>query len=96
MRNKFFLVSSVVVIILAASAALLPPPFLPALYAVAVVLGLLILLGIHDTIQTKQTIRRNFPLLGRFRYLLESIRPEIQQYFVEKNTEGMPFSREER
>ena len=96
MRKQFFSGSVLLVIILLATAALLPSAYLPAFYVVAAMFGLLILLGVHDTIQTKQTIRRNFPLLGRFRYLLESVRPGIQQYFVEKNTEGMPFSREER
>ncbi|MEK7690787.1 MAG: FMN-binding glutamate synthase family protein, partial [Bdellovibrionota bacterium] len=35
-------------------------------------------------------------LLGHFRYLLEEIRPEVQQYFIENNEDGMPFSREAR
>ncbi len=47
-------------------------------------------------LQTKHAIKRNFPLLGNFRYLLELIRPEINQYFVESNTSGTPFSRDER
>jgi glutamate synthase domain-containing protein 2 len=55
-----------------------------------------ILLGVIDILQKKQTIRRNFPLFGRFRYLLEAIRPEINQYFIESNTDGVPFSREQR
>ncbi len=37
-----------------------------------------------------------FPLLGRIRYLFELIRPEINQYFVESNSDGVPFSREQR
>lgn len=53
-------------------------------------------MGLRDAFQKSQTIKRNFPLLGRFRYLLESIRPEIQQYFIENNSDGRPFSREER
>lgn len=56
----------------------------------------LLLLGYIDFFQTKQTIRRNFPLLGRIRYLFELIRPEINQYFVESNSDGVPFSREQR
>lgn len=43
--------------------------------------------------QTKHAIRRNFPVIGNFRYLLESIRPEIMQYFVETDTEGKPIDR---
>ncbi len=96
MRKQIILGSIILVIGLIVTAVLLPPVYLPAHYTTSIVLGLLILLVIYDTIQTKQTIRRNFPLIGRFRYVLESVRPEIQQYFIEKNTEGMPFSREER
>lgn len=44
-------------------------------------------------IQRKHSIRRNFPVLGHFRYLLEGIRPEIMQYFVETDLEGRPFNR---
>ena len=53
----------------------------------------LFFMGWYDVLQTKHTIRRNFPLLGRFRYALESIRPEIMQYFVETDTEGRPLNR---
>ena len=56
----------------------------------------LFFVGIADMIQKKQAIRRNFPLLGHFRYLFEEVRPEIQQYFIESNSDGMPFSREAR
>jgi glutamate synthase domain-containing protein 2 len=56
----------------------------------------LIGVGYYDYFQTKHTIRRNFPLLGRVRFLFEAIRPEIQQYFIEQNREGRPFSRETR
>ncbi|MFN9971185.1 MAG: FMN-binding glutamate synthase family protein, partial [Phycisphaerae bacterium] len=60
------------------------------------VVGPLLALGLTDAIQRKHTIRRNFPLLGRFRYMFEAIRPEIQQYFVESDLDGKPFSREQR
>lgn len=56
----------------------------------------IILLGVTDMLQTKRAIRRNFPIIGHIRYLFEEIRPEIQQYFVESNTDGRPFSREDR
>lgn len=61
-----------------------------------VVLGPLVVLGLIDMTQKRHAIRRNFPVLGRMRYLLELIRPEIFQYFVESDTEGMPFDRENR
>lgn len=47
-------------------------------------------------LQKKQAIRRNFPLFGNLRYIFESIRPEISQYFIETNSSGVPFSREDR
>ena len=53
-------------------------------------------LGFFDMLQTRHTIRRNFPLLGNFRFLLESVRPEIYQYFIETEEEEHPFSREKR
>jgi len=60
------------------------------------ILGILLLLfglGLYDIFQTQHAILRNFPVIGHFRYLFEKIRPEIQQYFVESNTDGRPFSR---
>lgn len=53
-------------------------------------------MGFYDMRQERHAIRRNFPVLGHLRYLLESIRPEINQYFIESNTDGMPFNREVR
>ncbi len=67
----------------------------PALWAFVVV-GPLVLLGLRDLKQTSRTLLRIYPLLGHGRYLMEEIRPEIQQYFVEANLDGKPFSREER
>ncbi|TNE53820.1 MAG: FMN-binding glutamate synthase family protein [Bacteroidetes bacterium] len=55
--------------------------------------GPIILIGLRDIFQTKHAIRRNFPVLGNFRYMLEKIRPEIMQYFVETDTEGRPINR---
>mmetsp|Transcript_37039 Transcript_37039/g.118754 ORF Transcript_37039/g.118754 Transcript_37039/m.118754 type:complete len:614 (-) Transcript_37039:1526-3367(-) len=51
--------------------------------------------GVLD-LESKQTLRRNFPVLIHVRYLLESIRPEIQQYFVQRDDESVPFSRAAR
>lgn len=50
-------------------------------------------IGINDTLSKRHTIRKNFPILGNIRYLFEKIRPEIQQYFVETDTEGTPINR---
>ncbi len=68
----------------------------PALWPLLAVLSLFVLLGVYDVVQEKHAIRRNFPVVGRFRYLLELVRPELHQYFVESNTSGRPFSRDLR
>ena len=66
-----------------------------ALWAL-VVIGPLLLVGLHDSLQRQHTILRNFPLIGHARYLLEMLRPEIQQYFIESNTDAFPIAREYR
>lgn len=58
--------------------------------------GGLVVIGLHDMLQTKRSILRNYPLLAHFRFFFESIRPEIRQYFVEDDTEAKPFSRNQR
>ncbi len=59
-------------------------------------IGPLIYMGVIDMVQTKQSIKRNFPLLGRLRYVLEDMRPKIQQYFVESDIDGAPINRIDR
>jgi O-antigen/teichoic acid export membrane protein len=49
----------------------------------ALILGALTALGCLDYFQTKQAIRRNYPILAHFRFFFETIRPEIRQYFLE-------------
>ena len=56
----------------------------------------LILVFIYDILQKEHAILRNFPVLGHFRYLLESIGPGIRQYWITNDKEEMPFSRSER
>ncbi|HCG55923.1 MULTISPECIES: FMN-binding glutamate synthase family protein [Brevibacterium] len=53
-------------------------------------------LSAWDMTQKKHSILRNYPIAGHARFLLESIRPEIQQYFIERNWDGRPFSRDTR
>ncbi len=52
--------------------------------------------GVHDLLQTHHAILRNYPILGHLRFLLEFIRPEIRQYFIESESEAAPFSRAQR
>ena len=49
--------------------------------------------GTIDILQRKSTLRRNYPILAHFRYGLESIGPEMRQYFIESDTAEVPFSR---
>lgn len=56
----------------------------------------LVVLGLYDLLQRKHAILRNFPLIGHFRYLLESVGPELRQYIVTDNNEERPFSRNQR
>jgi len=63
---------------------------------VAVVLAGLAGLGTWDLVQTRHTILRLYPIIGHVRFLMEAVRPEIRQYFIESNTEASPFDRETR
>jgi glutamate synthase domain-containing protein 2 len=47
----------------------------------------------RDVSQTQHSIRRNFPVLARIRYVSEHVSPELRQYFFEGDHEGKPFSR---
>ena len=60
------------------------------------VLGALVLLGVYDLRQTRHAILRNYPVIGHLRFMLEYIRPEIRQYFIESDREAAPFSRAQR
>src|SRR3546814_308291 len=61
-----------------------------------VLFGSLTALGIVDLTQTRHAIRRNYPVIGNLRFVLEFIRPEIRQYFFEDDTQQLPFSRADR
>ena len=50
----------------------------------------------YDLFQKKHAILRNYPIIGHFRYMLESIGPELRQYIVTDNNEERPFSRDQR
>jgi glutamate synthase domain-containing protein 2 len=62
----------------------------------AVVAGLLVLVGIWDMVQRRHSILRNYPIIGHLRFLLEDAGPELHQYFVESDTGGRPFDRDVR
>ena len=53
-------------------------------------------IGLADLSQRSHTLRRNYPLLAHLRYFLESLGPEIRQYFIESDNDERPFSRQQR
>lgn len=67
----------------------------PSLWILVPALGL-IALAIYDLVQTRHAILRNFPVVGHFRYFIESLGPELRQYIVARNDEELPFSRDQR
>lgn len=91
MRKTFVLYSAAAIALVAVWAYF----WLPALYIYALVLPV-VYIGVADMLQTRQSIKRNFPLFGRLRYVFEDLRPKIQQYFVESDTDGSPINRIDR
>ncbi len=81
-----FSISSILVIVLLA-------PLWSSMYYFLILVLPLIFMGVYDLLQKKHTIRRNYPLVGRIRYILESFRPELMQYFIETDTQGRPINR---
>ena len=66
--------------------------WLPILWSLVIIIPL-VLLGISDMSQSQHTLKRNFPVVGWGRYLLEDLRPKIYQFFIESETEASPISR---
>jgi len=85
-----------VLCIVVAVVSLLLALWYPAWGWPAAVAGALALLGTWDLLQVRSTLRRNYPVLAHFRYALESIGPEIRQYFIQEDTGEVPFSRLQR
>ncbi|GAX58127.1 FMN-binding glutamate synthase family protein [Streptomyces olivochromogenes] len=91
---KIFLVALLGSLALAGSAtAVLVSPWW---WAAACPLLVLALVAVHDLVQRRHSVLRNYPLLGHLRFALEALRPELQQYFIERNFDGRPFDRDTR
>ena len=90
-RLGFVIISIALLLLVALWGAYWPP----AVWLLVPVLAL-VALGIHDLLQRRHTILRIYPVIGHVRYLFESVRKEIQQYFVESDTDGAPVNREFR
>lgn len=89
MRNEFTAFAIFSLIITIGVAHFIWPPFWWAL----VILLPIIILGFYDMFQARHAIMRNFPILGRGRYVMEDLRPKLYQYFIESETNGAPISR---
>jgi hypothetical protein len=87
MRKNFIIISLVTVLLI-----LLWSYFWTNALFLFLLVGPFIYMGFADIMQTQQSIRRNFPVLGRLRYVFEDFRPKIQQYFVESDTDGTPIN----
>lgn len=61
-----------------------------------IVLAPLCIIGVYDLLQRDHAILRNYPILGHIRFLLEAVRPEIRQYFIEGESDAVPFSQNQR
>ena len=66
------------------------------LAVVGVAVAVLVAVTVHDLVQRRHAILRNFPIVGHFRFLLERVGPELRQYIVTDNNEERPFSRDQR
>lgn len=64
----------------------------PILLSFALLLPLTVI-GLYDRFQTHHTLWRNFPVVGRGRWIMEFFRPFLRQYFFESETDGVPISR---
>jgi glutamate synthase domain-containing protein 2 len=66
-------------------------------FAPALIVALaLSVLGTYDLFQVRHSILRSYPIVAHLRFLLEDMRPEIRQYFLESDTDGVPFDRNTR
>lgn len=91
MRKIFYAVSAASIVIVEGFSFFFPLARLSYLVILP-----LVVIGIKDVIQIRHAIMRNFPVIGHLRFLMESIRPEINQYFVESDMDGTPFDRVRR
>ena len=96
--NRFFPIRYIpfTVCVLGALTSGLTLEVYPKAWQFCLLCSVLSLLGCYDLIQTKVAILRNYPVIGHLRFMLEFIRPEIRQYFIESDNEESPFSRSQR
>ena len=88
MRSRFILISLLLLLVNAIAISF----YQPAVWLLLLLVPI-ILLGTYDILQKKHTILRNYPVIGHARWMMEELRPMIQQYFVESDLDAAPISR---
>ncbi len=91
--SRYFIL---VAVALGALLGVLLLPWFPHAFWMVLGFGCLLLVGIIDLRQSRQSIRRNYPIVAHFRFLIEAFRPEIRQYLLEGDNDESPFSRVQR
>ncbi len=89
MQTAFIKILLITLLVIAVFYYYVWPPVIWLLVLVLPLTGI----GLYDMLQEKHSIRRNFPLFGRGRWIMEEIRPFIRQYFIESDTDGAPISK---
>jgi glutamate synthase domain-containing protein 2 len=92
MRNDFLLFSIIILVAVAALGYFVSSAWLWSLVVIIPILAL----GFYEMFQKSHAIMRNFPILGRMRYIMEWLRPKMYQYFIESDTDGRPYNRIDR
>jgi glutamate synthase domain-containing protein 2 len=90
--RKLFILSAVIILVPVTIWCIIWPP---AVWSF-LFFGPVFIIGVYDLIQKKHSIVRNFPVFGHLRFLMEELRPKIYQYFIESDTNGTPFNRQNR
>lgn len=88
MRNSFILLSILFVL----GAGIITYFWKPFAWSFVLIMPIVVL-GMYDMAQTHHTLMKNFPVVGRMRWVAEWLRPKVYQYFVESDTDGAPFNR---
>jgi len=88
MKSKFIVASVIVLAAIGIGAYF----YQPLLWVYSVVFPI-VFVGIADILQTKHSLKHNFPVIGRMRWWAEWMRPKIYQYFIESDTDGAPYNR---
>jgi glutamate synthase domain-containing protein 2 len=89
MRNTFIILSIFICLGAAAFSLFVWTPFWWSFILIVPI----VFMGVADMMQTKHTLKRNYPVVGRMRWMAEWMRPKVYQYFIESDTDGAPFNR---